>query len=91
LVQVKVIFFYFYKYGQTVIALNKRFEWDADKSTANKKKHGLSFEEITLKRIAEIKLFKDTDISDCPELTSEQLKRLKPRHPETFKQKKVVS
>ena len=48
-------------------------------------------QEITLKRIAEIKLFKDTDISDCPELTSEQLKRLKPRYPETFRQKKAVS
>ncbi len=47
-------------------------------------------QEISLKRIAEIKLFKDTDISDCPELTSEQLKRLKPRHPEVFARKKVV-
>ncbi|MDR1830380.1 MAG: hypothetical protein LBQ76_06380 [Candidatus Fibromonas sp.] len=47
-------------------------------------------QELTLKRIAEIKLFKDTDISDCPELTSEQLKRLKPRHPKAFAQKKVA-
>jgi len=32
--------------GQTVITSDGRFEWDADKSTANKKKHGLSFEEV---------------------------------------------
>ncbi len=47
-------------------------------------------QELTLKRIAEIKLFKDTDLSDCPELTSQQLKQLKPRHPEVFTQKKVA-
>ncbi|MDR2732157.1 MAG: hypothetical protein LBB36_02955 [Fibromonadaceae bacterium] len=47
-------------------------------------------QEPTLKRIAEIKLFKDTDISDCPELTGEQLKRLKPKHPESFMRKKAV-
>jgi len=47
-------------------------------------------QELTLKRIAEIKLFKDTDISDCPELTNQQLKQLKPRHPEAFVRKKVA-
>lgn len=30
--------------GQTVI--QGRFEWDADKAEANKRKHGISFEEI---------------------------------------------
>jgi uncharacterized protein (DUF4415 family) len=40
---------------------------------------------LTLERIAEIKAFKDEDISDCPELTGEELKRLRPRHPEYFK------
>jgi hypothetical protein len=29
---------------------------------------------------AEIKAFKNTDFSDCPELTDEQLARLKPSH-----------
>ncbi|MCL2261352.1 MAG: hypothetical protein FWC15_08390 [Fibromonadales bacterium] len=48
-------------------------------------------QELSLKRIAEIKLFKDTDISDCPELTAEQLKQLKPRYPKSFARKKVVS
>ena len=32
--------------GQTVITPDGRFEWDADKSETNKKKHGLSFEEV---------------------------------------------
>ncbi|MDR0636574.1 MAG: BrnA antitoxin family protein [Treponema sp.] len=35
-------------------------------------------------RIVEILAFEDTDISDCPELTDEQLARMKPRHPEYF-------
>ncbi len=35
---------------------------------------------ITDKRFAEIKAFQDTDISDCPELTDEQLSQLKPSH-----------
>jgi uncharacterized protein (DUF4415 family) len=35
---------------------------------------------ITDERLAEIKAFQDTDISDCPELTDEQLARLKPSH-----------
>jgi uncharacterized protein (DUF4415 family) len=36
-------------------------------------------------RVAEIKAFKNTDFSDCPVLTEEELKRLRPRHPEYFK------
>jgi uncharacterized protein (DUF4415 family) len=40
---------------------------------------------LTPERIAEIKAFKDVDISDCPELTEEELKKLRPRHPEYFK------
>jgi uncharacterized DUF497 family protein len=32
--------------GQTIATPDGRFEWDADKSAANKKKHGMSFEEI---------------------------------------------
>jgi uncharacterized protein (DUF4415 family) len=35
---------------------------------------------ITQERLAEIKAFKNTDFSDCPELTEEQLKQLKPSH-----------
>jgi uncharacterized protein (DUF4415 family) len=35
---------------------------------------------ITDKRLAEIKAFKNTDFSDAPELTDEQLKQLKPSH-----------
>jgi hypothetical protein len=35
---------------------------------------------ITSKRLAEIKAFKDTDFSDCPELTEEQLAQLRPSH-----------
>jgi uncharacterized protein (DUF4415 family) len=35
---------------------------------------------ITDKRLAEIKAFRDTDYSDTPELTDEQLKQLKPSH-----------
>jgi uncharacterized protein (DUF4415 family) len=40
---------------------------------------------LSPERIAEIKAFKDVDISDCPELTEEELKRMRPRHPEYFK------
>jgi len=43
---------------------------------------------LSPERIAEIKAFKDVDISDCPELTDEELKKLRPRHPEYFKPKK---
>ncbi|MDR2732158.1 MAG: BrnT family toxin [Fibromonadaceae bacterium] len=32
--------------SQTIITPDGRFEWDEDKSASNKKKHGLSFEEI---------------------------------------------
>jgi uncharacterized protein (DUF4415 family) len=35
---------------------------------------------ITDKRLAEIKAFENTDFSDTPELTDEQIKRLKPSH-----------
>ena len=41
--------------------------------------------QLSPKRIAEIKAFKDVDISDCPELTDEELKKFRPRHPEYFK------
>ncbi|MCL1927955.1 MAG: hypothetical protein FWG07_04065 [Treponema sp.] len=30
--------------------------------------------------VAEIKAFKNTDFSDCPELTDEQLSQMKPSH-----------
>ncbi|MDR1948020.1 MAG: BrnA antitoxin family protein [Spirochaetaceae bacterium] len=40
---------------------------------------------LSPERIAEIKAFSDVDISDCPELTDEQLKRMKPRYPEYFR------
>jgi uncharacterized protein (DUF4415 family) len=35
---------------------------------------------ITEKRLAEIKAFKNTDFSDCPELTEEQIAQLRPSH-----------
>jgi len=35
---------------------------------------------ITKERLAEIIAFKDTDLSDAPELTDEQLAQLKPSH-----------
>jgi len=43
---------------------------------------------LTPKRIAEIKAFKNSDFSDCPILTEEELQKLRPRHPEYFKPKK---
>ena len=43
---------------------------------------------LSPKRIAEIKAFKNTDFSDCPILSKEELKKLRPRHPEYFKPKK---
>ncbi|MDR3365325.1 MAG: BrnA antitoxin family protein [Clostridiales Family XIII bacterium] len=47
--------------------------------------------QLTPERIAEIKAFQDRDISDCPELTDEQLRNLKPRYPEYFRpMKKAV-
>ena len=36
--------------------------------------------EITAKRLTEIKAFKNTDFSDSPELTDEQLAQMKPSH-----------
>ena len=35
---------------------------------------------ITDKKLAEIKAFKNTDFSDCPILTEEQLAQFKPSH-----------
>jgi len=43
---------------------------------------------LSPKRIAEIKAFKNADFSDCPILSKEELKKLRPRHPEYFKPKK---
>ena len=43
---------------------------------------------LSAKRITEIKAFKNTDFSDCPVLTEEELKKLRPRYPEYFKPKK---
>jgi uncharacterized protein (DUF4415 family) len=40
---------------------------------------------LSPERIAEIKAFKNTDFSDCPVLTEEELKKMKPKHPEYFK------
>jgi uncharacterized protein (DUF4415 family) len=45
----------------------------------------MSKSQLSLNRIAEIKAFEDIDISDCPELTDEQLLKMKPRHPEYFR------
>jgi len=35
---------------------------------------------ITKRRLEEIKAFKNTDFSDCPVLTEEQMKEFKPSH-----------
>jgi uncharacterized protein (DUF4415 family) len=35
---------------------------------------------ISKKRLEEIKAFKNTDFSDCPVLTEEQMKEFKPSH-----------
>ena len=43
---------------------------------------------LSPERIAEINMFKNADFLDCPVLTEEELKRMKPRHPEYFKPKK---
>jgi hypothetical protein len=40
---------------------------------------------LTDERIAEILAFEDTDISDCPELSDEELAQFTPKHPEYFK------
>jgi hypothetical protein len=39
---------------------------------------------LSPERVAEIKAFKNTDFSDCPILTSEELKKMQPKHPEFF-------
>jgi hypothetical protein len=43
---------------------------------------------LSSERISEIKAFKNTDFSDCPVMTDEELKKLRPRHPEYFRSKK---
>jgi len=42
---------------------------------------------LSAKRIEEIKSFKNVNFSDCPVLTEEELKNMRPRHPENFKAK----
>jgi uncharacterized protein (DUF4415 family) len=49
-----------------------------------------SVKTLSPERIAEIKAFKNTDFSDCPILTEEELKQFRPKHPENFKSKEVV-
>ncbi|MDR0442056.1 MAG: hypothetical protein LBH44_01455 [Treponema sp.] len=39
---------------------------------------------LSPERVAEIKAFKNTDFTDCPILTSDELKQMRPRHPERF-------
>jgi len=41
---------------------------------------------LSSERIAEIRAFKNTDFTDCPVLTEEELKKMRPRHPEYLKQ-----
>jgi uncharacterized protein (DUF4415 family) len=43
---------------------------------------------LSPERIAEIKAFKNINFSDCPVMTEEELKKLRPRHPEYFKPRK---
>jgi len=43
---------------------------------------------LSTERISEIKAFKNTNFSDCPVMTEEELKMLRPRHPEYFKKDK---
>ena len=43
---------------------------------------------LSPERLAEIKGFKNTDFSDCPILSEEELQKIKPRYPEYFKPKK---
>ncbi|MCL2806390.1 MAG: hypothetical protein FWD26_10675 [Treponema sp.] len=43
---------------------------------------------LSLERIAEIKAFKNTCFSDCPVMTEEELRNLRPRYPENFIQEK---
>jgi hypothetical protein len=46
---------------------------------------------LSPERVAEIKAFKNADFTDCPILTNEELKAMRPRHPEYFKQLKTES
>jgi hypothetical protein len=46
-------------------------------------------ETLSPERIAEIKAFKNTDFSDCPIMTEEELRKLRPRHPEYYKPQKL--
>jgi len=43
---------------------------------------------LSPERIAEIKAFKNTNFSDCPVMTEDELKQLRPRHPEHLKHEK---
>jgi len=43
---------------------------------------------LSPERIAEIKTFRNTNFSDCPVMTGEELKKLRPKHPEYFKPRK---
>ena len=43
---------------------------------------------LSPERIAEIKAFRNTDFTDCPIMTEEELNSLRPRHPESFAPKK---
>jgi len=43
---------------------------------------------LSPERIAKIKVFKNTDFSDCPIMTEEELKKLQLRYPEYYNQKK---
>ena len=45
---------------------------------------------ITEERLKEIKAFKNTDFSDCPVLTEEQMKEFKPSHLRKTATKKPV-
>jgi len=44
---------------------------------------------LSPERIAEIKAFRNTNFTDCPVMTEEELKNLRPRHPENFKKEKI--
>ena len=46
---------------------------------------------LSSERIAEIKAFKNTDFTDCPVLTEEELEKMRPRHPEYFKMDKQIN
>jgi len=45
---------------------------------------------LSPERIAEIKAFRNTNFSDCPVMTEEELKNLRPRYPENFKKEKQI-